>query len=506
MRGPCSCLARTALGVILLVGALPPSAPAHQDPPGCTTSAINVQFTIASELGIIHRNGDRLEIGARVRNDAAGACTYDDVTINVHLPNPDGSLGSAQPLATNVDLPAPTAQHDLAPTVPYTVNLNPGIFMAPVRLSYSGTGHFTDGPGGDITGDIGSTQTNLFISRPHITLGVARNPASGLAPLGVTYTYTAENDSPVDPAQPTTTPDLVPPNGRSIISDDLCSPVTYVSGDPDMVSPPLLHDGETWTLTCTRMFGDPGTFTNTARIVGNSVRDGRPWPDTTAQASVTVEASDMTVSKSHAGDFPAGSIGQTYSITATNSGNKPTSGAVTLQDSLPGGLTATAILGDGWSCDVGSLTCTRSDPLAGGASYPPVTVTVDVAADAPDQVTNTATVSGGGEVPTGNNSASDPTTITRATGPGGGEPPRDSDPPEGQIRKVKVKGDDAKVTFRSDEPGSKFECRLDKKLFKPCTSPKTYRNVKDGKHKVFVSATDAAGNEDPKPAKAKFEI
>lgn len=49
--------------------------------------------------------------------------------------------------------------------------------------------------------------------------------------------------------------------------------------------------------------------------------------------------------------------------------------------------------------------------MAGGASYPSITLTVNVANPAPLNVTNTANVSGGGEVNTSNNSASNPTGI-----------------------------------------------------------------------------------------------
>jgi hypothetical protein len=42
-------------------------------------------------------------------------------------------------------------------------------------------------------------------------------------------------------------------------------------------------------------------------------------------------------------------------------------------------------------------TCSRSDALAEGASYPEIVLTVAVAATAPGSVTNTATV-GGGEI------------------------------------------------------------------------------------------------------------
>src|SRR4029434_3185011 len=58
-----------------------------------------------------------------------------------------------------------------------------------------------------------------------------------------------------------------------------------------------------------------------------------------------------------------------------------------------------------------SFPCTRSDPLGPGASYPPITVTVQVAINAPASPTNIALVEGGGDVDNSNNSASDPTTI-----------------------------------------------------------------------------------------------
>jgi hypothetical protein len=62
-----------------------------------------------------------------------------------------------------------------------------------------------------------------------------------------------------------------------------------------------------------------------------------------------------------------------------------------------------------------------------------------------------------------------------------------------------------KFTFTSSEPGSTFECRLDKKPFKPCTSPKKLK-VKPGKHRFTVQAVDAAGNPDPQPATFKFKV
>jgi hypothetical protein len=88
-------------------------------------------------------------------------------------------------------------------------------------------------------------------------------------------------------------------------------------------------------------------------------------------------------------------------------------------------------------------------------------------------------------------------------------PAADDDPPETTITKGVSKRTSkrkAKFKFIADEHGAKFECKLDKKPFKPCTSPKKVKHLKVGKHRFLVRATDAAGNTDPTPAKAGFKV
>ncbi|HKF22128.1 MAG TPA: DUF11 domain-containing protein [Candidatus Angelobacter sp.] len=132
----------------------------------------------------------------------------------------------------------------------------------------------------------------------------------------------------------------------------------------------------------------------------------------------TCDKPDMTIALTHSGNFTQGQTGQTYTITVTNSGGQPTDGStVTVTDTLPpAGLTATGISGTGWTCSLGPLTCTRTDVLAPKASYPDITLTVNVSSNAPGFVTNTAAVSGGGEKNTSNDTANDGTTIIQ-TGP-----------------------------------------------------------------------------------------
>src|SRR6185369_3016030 len=99
------------------------------------------------------------------------------------------------------------------------------------------------------------------------------------------------------------------------------------------------------------------------------------------------------------GNFTQGDVGKIYTLTATNIGNKASSGTVTVVDTLPSGLNATGMSGPGWSCTLATLTCTRSDPVPANTGYQ-IGLTVNVASNAPPTVTNTATVSGGGETKT----------------------------------------------------------------------------------------------------------
>jgi streptogramin lyase len=64
----------------------------------------------------------------------------------------------------------------------------------------------------------------------------------------------------------------------------------------------------------------------------------------------------------------------------------------------------------------------------------------------------------------------------------------------------------AKFAFSSSEPASHFQCKLDKAKPKPCTSPKTYKGQKPGRHTFKVWAIDAAGNKATTPAKRSFKV
>jgi TolB protein len=85
--------------------------------------------------------------------------------------------------------------------------------------------------------------------------------------------------------------------------------------------------------------------------------------------------------------------------------------------------------------------------------------------------------------------------------PGPGSPSRQP-APKTSLRKHPPKTTTkllAKFAFGSNEPGSRFECKLDGKPFKGCRSP-IKRKVKLGRHVFKVRAVNAEGTHDPTPA------
>ena len=53
-------------------------------------------------------------------------------------------------------------------------------------------------------------------------------------------------------------------------------------------------------------------------------------------------------------------------------------------------------------------------------------------------------------------------------------------------------------SFASSETGSRFRCKLDRRPYRPCGSPRSYE-IRVGRHVFRVYAVDAAGNADPVP-------
>jgi hypothetical protein len=102
----------------------------------------------------------------------------------------------------------------------------------------------------------------------------------------------------------------------------------------------------------------------------------------------------LSVTSAHSGNFTQRQS-ETYTVTVSNlAGAIATSGLVTVTETLPSGLILVSMTGPGWTCPGNA--CTRSDGLNAGASYPAITVTVNVGATASSPQLNAVSVSGGG--------------------------------------------------------------------------------------------------------------
>lgn len=244
-------------------------AVSEQSPPGCTSN--DPVLNITKDRTWV-RNGDTITYHVEVHNLATptgAACDFSGATVAITVPAPDGTpTGPRTVLAESLDLPAGTGLTQFKP-VTWVVNLNPGVTDAVVKAEVTGTIH--DAPTNHyaaVVKTLGTTLTNAFTE-----LSVVPNPASGNAPLTVTYTYTEKNvgNAPIKDV---------------VMTDDVCSPITMASGDTG--DDRILGVGETWTLTCTTTLTTPGTVTNHVKAIGTNVHDNRPHPEENAQATVTV--------------------------------------------------------------------------------------------------------------------------------------------------------------------------------------------------------------------------
>lgn len=257
--------------------------------------------------------------------------------------------------------------------------------------------------------------------------------ASNLTPgNSVSYTLTVTNDGPDDTADVRVV-DLLPA-GLTFVSATASSG-SYASGTGIWLVGPLLN-GATATLTINATVTGTTPITNTAQVSYSDMPD----PDSTPangiageddQASVTVTPSpDLRVVKAATGSFAVDSDA-TYTLTVNNLLGSLTTGTntYTVTDIMPPGLTISVLppagpTGTGWNCAASTatqLSCYSSTAIAAGAtSANPITLTVRPDATATPSVTNTATVSGGGEPLS--NSGNNSTTVTTPVCTAGGCP------------------------------------------------------------------------------------
>lgn len=284
----------------------------------------------------------------------------------------------------------------------------------------AGTSNQTGGQLSATDTDTLTQEADLSVSKSHsgnFVIGQSGNYTLKLENLG-------SSNHPLDATNPITLTDTLPANfdfnaaaGTGWTCNYSAPNVTCTHPGPLSVSSSLPEI----TLQVTPLASVLASPTDSSVTVTNELNSSSIYDSNAANNQAldptTVTVADLTLSKTHTANFVRGK-NESYEITVTNSGDAPSTALVNVSDILPTGLTPISVAGAGWTCVIDSVNtqavaCSRSDALANGSSYPPISITVFVEQSVADNVTNTATVSGGGEVNTANNSTSDPTTIIR---------------------------------------------------------------------------------------------
>jgi uncharacterized repeat protein (TIGR01451 family) len=162
---------------------------------------------------------------------------------------------------------------------------------------------------------------------------------------------------------------------------------------------PVGADDDAPTLTLvTQVAADvtPGSFVNTADVQ-SSTPDPVPANNDTSDDVDVRAVVDLAVVKTHTGPVRIGDP-LTFSLLVTNAG--PSSATnVTLTDTAPNGLTpGSSAASPGWTCTVSGqdVTCLLDDPLAAGATAPPLSLSYVVTSAAYPSIDNRADITSDG--------------------------------------------------------------------------------------------------------------
>jgi fimbrial isopeptide formation D2 family protein/uncharacterized repeat protein (TIGR01451 family) len=232
------------------------------------------------------------------------------------------------------------------------------------------------------------------------------------------YLITVSNLGPSDAA-----PDLT-------VTDTLPSAETFISGTGTgwscsaagpavtCTSPDPLPSGESAPaidLSLAIASSASGSISNTA-TVSSPTSDPNPDNNSGSDSTILALSSDLSITKTHLGDFTAGLDG-TYTIGVHDTGPSDSGTGVRVSDTLPTGETFVSGDGTGWSCSASgqAVTCTQASSIVVTGDAPSLQLTVAVGSGAVGTLTNVAIVEGPNPDPDlDNNTANDPTTTVQS--------------------------------------------------------------------------------------------
>jgi uncharacterized repeat protein (TIGR01451 family) len=256
------------------------------------------------------------------------------------------------------------------------------------------------------------TSADLWVTKVHQGTFTAGNDGS--------YVIAVGNLGPSDAAEPVVVSDTLPASETFASATGTgwsCSDDLQVVTCADAANLPSGEDAPDIDLSVLVASAATGSVTNTA-TVASTTSDPVTANNTGSDIATLALSSDLSITKTHAGDFTAGLDG-TYTIGVHNAGPSDSGTGVVISDTLPSGETFVSAAGTGWSCTaVGvTVTCTLGTSIVVAGDAPSLALTVAVRSGAVGILTNVVVVQGPNPDPVlANNTASDPTASDRVSG------------------------------------------------------------------------------------------
>lgn len=258
--------------------------------------------------------------------------------------------------------------------------------------------------------DAGSAQIN----RGNAGFVALADPSIVTASAVQTLTWDAATVAPSTPALPAASGSPSDPT-RTIVVRFTATPTTAALTDPGVTQPGPVAVPHVNTLSAT-----------TTDTSGETANESGSYTGPDSQASAFIHSADVQLVKTAGTTVEAGGPAATgWTVVVSNNGPDTAVGPFEVADTwgaLPTGFTVTGVAGTGWTCGpitASGFDCERTnaaDTLASGASFPAITITVQVAASfdpADSPIANSATVTATTYDPVpGNNTDDDDLDIT----------------------------------------------------------------------------------------------
>jgi uncharacterized repeat protein (TIGR01451 family)/fimbrial isopeptide formation D2 family protein len=359
--------------------------------------------------------GEAIEYKLTVKNNGpanAGTVTVTDTLPTGVIPTSGGSTGggwTCNVAGQTVTCTRPALDASItAPVITVEANIASNVTGAKNNTATVSVSNDPDSSNNSASLNLpAAPKADLSITKAH----------SGTPTAGGSYSYdfVVKNNGPSDVSSFTVTDTL--DSNLSYASVTGTGVSCGVVGQIVTCTGPALANGATasfsMTVNVSGGYGG-GVITNIGTV---AVPAGATDPDSNNNSSTdnsnVVVQTDLSVAKTHSGNFTAGSNG-VFTIIVSNAGPSTTVvGGITVTDTLDPDFAYVSAIGAGWSCSNSgdTVSCDYSGTVAAGNSAAAITLTVAVDPIAKGSVSNMAEESSTTPDPTGNSTSTDTVTI-----------------------------------------------------------------------------------------------